>query len=173
MSCVCCVVHVKLDGILGGYSDYSHSNCNFSLGRGVFLGTQNSKCQVLAKFSLGGGGGQREGESFAKNRVFLPRILAKWAKILPCHAMPNSGNPCIADSLSHYVCGDKWCTMQPRAIHKYVTYLTLPILCTGKWWRIRMLHKWRWVLPTTIETTVLGIRCCSSKWEAKWTSMFL
>ena len=44
-----------------------------------------------------GGEGWGEGESFEKNRVFL----AKWAKKI---AKPNSGRPCIVDSLSHTIC---------------------------------------------------------------------
>ena len=50
---------------------------------GLFLTTQNSKCHVLVKFSWGGG------------------ILGKMSKNF---AMPNSGRPCIADSLSHTMC---------------------------------------------------------------------
>ena len=53
------------------------------MGVGVFLGGQNLKCQVLAKFQLSWGG-------LLKNMVFL----GKWSK--------NSGSlaySCIADSL--------------------------------------------------------------------------
>ena len=35
----------------------------------------------------------------------------------------------------------KWCTEQPRGVHKWVIHLCMPLMCTGKWWRIRMLHR--------------------------------
>ena len=79
----------------------------FHLGEGVFLGSQNSKCQDLPKFQFSGGGdipakiclnfnrggGRGGGGNWpVKNRVFL----AIWSK--------NSGSLaclCITDRLSH------------------------------------------------------------------------
>ena len=81
----------------------------FHLGEGVFLGSQNSKCQDLPKFQFSGGGegyscqdlpkfqsgvlwGGGGGNRQVKNRVFL----AIWSK--------NSGSLaclCITDRLSH------------------------------------------------------------------------
>ena len=50
----------KSDGILGEYSDYSPHTPTAILWVRVFLGSQNSKCQALAKFqfSVGGVGGR-------------------------------------------------------------------------------------------------------------------
>ena len=49
-------------------------------GEGVFLGNQNSECQALTKFSIGGG------DKISKN-----------------FAMPYSGSPCIADVETNYM----------------------------------------------------------------------
>ena len=79
----------------------THSNCypfvQFLWG-GVFLDSQNSNCQGVAKFSLGG-----RDSWVVKMRI---GILGKLSKNF---AMPYSGTPCIADSLSHTTCVETNC----------------------------------------------------------------
>ena len=52
-----CFKHLFMFVFLGSQNSKCKVLTKFSLGVGGFLGSQNSKCQVLAKFSLAGGGG--------------------------------------------------------------------------------------------------------------------
>ena len=63
----------------------------FQFGEGVFCTSQNSKCQDLSKFQFSREGG-------VLYQIPEQGVLANLSKNF---ALPFSGSPCIADSLSH------------------------------------------------------------------------
>ena len=100
-------------GIFGSQNSKCQVLAKFSFGGG-FLGSQNSKCQVLAKFSLGGGVSQNSKCQVLAKFSFLwggggyslvvQMRIGILGKMSKIFTMPYSGSACIADSLSHTMC---------------------------------------------------------------------
>ena len=72
------------------------------------------------------------------------------------HLLYSCGHPQVAQ----YMLNDVLCN--PEVIHKWVLHWDMPLMCTGKWWSIRMLH--REIVATEFFKIVVNDFWCKEIW---------